>query len=324
MNQLRLLTLFLVVGLLAPTHNIIGQTKAYRVGVLMLVRPDRPQLQGLRDGLKEAGYVDGRNVRLDMRPLQSPEELRSLARDFVKNNIDVVVTTGNVETTVAKETIRQLPIIFMPASDPITAGFVESFARPGANLTGIALIRDLDSYGKQLEIFKEAVPSLSNLAVLYDARANASPYGKALAQLKKVAANLGIAINEQPVRDIYEAENAVASLARSTVDGVFVVCSSLFGRGPDAIITRAIERKLPLFSCGWTHQGALVSFALDLYQIGRRGGWYVSQILNGAKPNDLPVEVPLKYQLTINLKTAAAIGLTIPVEVLQRADKVIK
>jgi putative ABC transport system substrate-binding protein len=290
----------------------------------MLVRPDRPQLQGLRDGLKEAGYVDGRNVRLDMRPLQSPEELRSLARDFVKNNVDVVVTTGNVETTVAKETIRQLPIIFMPASDPITAGFVESFARPGANLTGIALIRDLDSYGKQLEIFKEAVPSLSKLAVLYDARANASPYGKALAQLKKVAANLGIAINEQPVRDIYEAENAVASLARSTVDGVFVVCSSLFGRGPDAIITRAIERKLPLFSCGWTHQGALVSFALDLYQIGRRGGWYVSQILNGAKPNDLPVEVPLKYQLTINLKTAAAIGLTIPVEVLQRADKVIK
>jgi putative ABC transport system substrate-binding protein len=290
----------------------------------MLVRPDRPQLQGLRDGLKEAGYVDGRNVRLDMRPLQSPEELRSLARDFVKNNVDVVVTTGNVETTVAKETIRQLPIIFMPASDPITAGFVESFARPGANLTGIALIRDLDSYGKQLEIFKEAVPSLSNLAVLYDARANASPYGKALAQLKKVAANLGIAINEQPARDIYQAENAVASLARSTVDGVFVVCSSLFGRGPDAIITRAIERKLPLFSCGWTHQGALVSFALDLYQIGRRGGWYVSQILNGAKPNDLPVEVPLKYQLTINLKTAAAIGLTIPVEVLQRADKVIK
>jgi putative ABC transport system substrate-binding protein len=290
----------------------------------MLVRPDRPQLQGLRDGLKEAGFVDGRNVRLDMSPLQNPEELRSLAREYVKNNIDVVVTTGNVETTVAKETIRQLPIIFMPASDPITAGFVESFARPGANLTGIALIRDLDSYGKQLEIFKEAVPSLSKLAVLYDARANASPYGKALAQLKKVAANLGIAINEQPVRDIYEAENAVASLARSTVDGVFVVCSSLFGRGPDAIITRAIERKLPLFSCGWTHQGALVSFALDLYQIGRRGGWYVSQILNGAKPNDLPVEVPLKYQLTINLKTAAAIGLTIPVEVLQRADKVIK
>jgi putative ABC transport system substrate-binding protein len=290
----------------------------------MLVRPDRPQLQGLRDGLKEAGFVDGRNVRLDMSPLQNPEELRSLAREYVKNNIDVVVTTGNVETTVAKETIRQLPIIFMPASDPITAGFVESFARPGANLTGIALIRDLDSYGKQLEIFKEAVPSLSKLAVLYDARANASPYGKALAQLKKVAANLGIAINEQPARDIYEAENAVASLARSTVDGVFVVCSSLFGRGPDAIITRAIERKLPLFSCGWTHQGALVSFALDLYQIGRRGGWYVSQILNGAKPNDLPVEVPLKYQLTINLKTAAAIGLTIPVEVLQRADKVIK
>jgi putative tryptophan/tyrosine transport system substrate-binding protein len=324
MNKIFISLIFLGLWLLPPTQKAIGQAKAHKIGVLMLVKPDRPQLQGLRDELKETGYIDGRNLRLDMRPLQGPEELRSRAQDFVKNNVHVVVTTGNVETEVAKQIIRQLPIVFMPASDPITAGFVKSFALPGTNLTGIALIRDLDSYGKQLEIFKEVVPSLGKLAVLYDARANASPYAKALAQLKKVASNLGISIAEQPVREIYEAEKAVVSLSRNTVDGVFVLCSSLFGSGPEAIIARAIERKLPLFSCSWTHQGALVSFALDLYQVGRRGGWYVTRILNGAKPADLPVEVPLRYELTINLKTANAIGLEIPATVLQRADKVIR
>ena len=324
MNKLFITLLSFAIWLFAPIQDIAGQAKVHKVGVLMLVKPDRPQLQGLRDGLKEAGYIDGRNLILDMRPLQTAEELRSLARQFVKHNVNVIVTTGNVETIVAKETIRQLPIVFMPASDPISAGFVKSFARPDTNLTGIALIRDLDSYGKQLEVFKEAVPSLGKLAVLYDARANASPYSQALGRLKKVASSLFIAIDERPIREIGEAEKAVASLSKNTVDGVFVLCSSLFGSGPEAIISRAIERKLPLFSCSWTHQGALVSFALDLYQVGRRGGWYVTQSLNGAKPADLPVEVPLRYELTLNLKTANAIGLEIPATVLQRADKVIR
>ena len=290
----------------------------------MLVKPDRPQIQGLRDGLKEGGYIEGQNLALDMRPLQNAEELRSLAREYVKQKVNVFVTTGNVETNVAKETTQQLPIVFMPASDPITAGFVKSFSRPGTNLTGIALSRDLYSYGKQLQVFKETIPFLGKLVVLYDSRSDNSPYTIGLEQLKKVASNLNIMIDERPIREIQEAEKAVASLSRKTVDGVFVLCSSLFGSGPEAIIARAIEKKLPLFSCGWTHQGALVSYSLDLYQVGRRGGWYVSQLLGGAKAADLAVEVPLKYELAINLKTANAIGIKIPPEVLQRADKVTK
>jgi putative ABC transport system substrate-binding protein len=300
------------------------ETKLRRIGVLMLIKPDRPQLQGLRDGLKEAGYIEGQNLTLDMRTVQNAEELRSLAKKYVKQEVNVVVTTGNAETNVAKEITQQLPIVFMPASDPITAGFVKSFSRPGANLTGIALIRDLDSYGKQLQIFKETIPFLGKLAVLYDSRSNDSPYTIGLEQLKKVAAKLAITIDERPIREIHEADKAVASLSRKNADGVFVLCSSLFGSGPEAIIARAIEKQLPLFSCGWTHQGALVSYSLDLYQVGRRGGWYVSQILKGAKPTDLPVEVPLKYELAINLQTANTIGIKIPPEVLQRADKVIR
>lgn len=316
--------LFLAFSSIVRVQNGSTEPKIRQVRVLMLVKPDRPQLQGLRDGLTQAGYIQGQNLQLDMPIVRTPDELRTLASDFVKQRVSVVVTTGNVETEVAKEIIQQLPIVFMPASDPIGAGFVRSFIRPDSNLTGIALIRDLDSYGKQLEVFKEAVPSLGKLAILYDARPNASPYAKALAQLKKVATNFGITIEERPVREIHEAEVAVASLSRNTVDGIFVLCSSLFGSGPETIIARAIERKLPLFSCGWTHQGALVSFALDLYQVGRRGGWYVSQILNGASPADLPVEVPLSYELTINLGTAKRIGLQIPATMLQRADKVIR
>jgi putative ABC transport system substrate-binding protein len=313
-------------ALLLPVNNQNGWTepKIHRVGVLMLVRPDRPQLQGLRDGLREAGYVDSQNLILNMRSLGNPAELRSLAEHFVREKVNVIVTTGNVETNVARGVTREIPIVFMPASDPITAGFVKSFPRPGTNLTGIALIRDPDSYGKQLEVFKEAIPSLGKVTVLYDARSNTSPYMKGLGQLKKVASNLSITIDERPVRDIHGAERAVVSLSKTATDAVFVLCSSLFGSDPEAIIARAIENKLPLFSCGWASQGALVSFALDFYHVGRRGGWYVSQLLKGANPADLPVEVPLKYELTINLKTARAIGLEIPTEVLQRADKVFR
>ena len=324
MRPLVITILFLVFVFIARVPNGSTEPKIRQVRVLMLVKPDRPQLQGLRDGLIQAGYIQGQNMQLDMPIVRTPDELRTLASDFVKQAVSVVVTTGNVETEVAKDRIRQLPIVFMPASDPITAGFVKSFARPDSNLTGIALIRDLDSYGKQLEVFKETAPSLGKLAVLYDDRPNASPYAKALTQLKRVASNFGITIDERPVREIYEAELAVASLSRNSVDGIFVLCSSLFGGGPEAIIARANERKLPLFSCGWTHQGGFISFALDLYQVGRRGGWYVSEILRGAKPAELPVQVPLSYELTINLNTAKTIGLKIPATMLQRADKVIR
>jgi ABC-type uncharacterized transport system substrate-binding protein len=116
----------------------------------------------------------------------------------------------------------------------------------------------------------------------------------------------------------------VASVSRNSVDGIFAVCSSLFGGGLETIVALSIEKKLPLFSCGWTQQGGLISLSLDMYQVGRRGGWYVEQILKGGKPQDLPVESPSKYELAINLKTADAIGIKIPPEVLQRADKVIK
>ncbi len=317
------LALVVFSALLLSTHqNADTQPRMSRVGVLMLVKEDRPHILGLRAGLKELGLIDGQNLLLEMPPLQTRATLRELAKKFVQQKVNVIVATGNVETDIAKEIAQDIPIVFMPASDPITAGFVKSFVRPGANLTGIALIRDFDFYGKQLEVFKEVIPSLTRVAVLYDARGDQSVYSKGFEQIKKVASNLAIAVRDLPVRDIHGAERVMASLSKKTADGVFVVCSSLFGSGPESIIDAAIRKKLPLFGCDWAKQGALVSLALDFYQIGRRGSWYVDQILNGAKPAELPVEVPLKYELSVNLETANKIGIQILPEVLQQADRV--
>lgn len=212
----------------------------------------------------------------------------------------------------------------MPTSDPIAAGFVKSFPRPGTNLTGLALIRDVDSYGKQLEVFKEAIPSLGRIVIIYDARSENPLAAKGVVQLKKVGSHLDIAVDERPVREIRNAEKVVASLSKNNADGIFVTCGSLFGGGFAGIVTLAIEKKLSRFSCDWTGQDGLISLSLDLYQVGRRAGWYADQILKGSKPQDLAVEVPLNYELAINLKTANAIGIKIRPEVLQGADKMVK
>jgi ABC-type uncharacterized transport system substrate-binding protein len=319
-------TLFLLFGLLLllPSDDAGAQINTYRVGILTLINPNRPQLQGFRDGLKEFGYIEGQNLRLEMPNVRTPEELRLLAKDYVRRKVNVIVTTGTFETAVAKETTSQLPIVFMPVSDPINAGFVKSFRQPGTNLTGLALMRDVDSYGKQLEVFKEAIPSLGRIAVIYDGRGENPLAEKGMTQLKKVAFHRHIVLYERPIREIRDAEQAVASLSKSVVDGIFFMCSSLFGGGFERILTLATEKKLPLFSCGWTRQGGLISLSLDLYQVGRRAVWYVDQIRKGLKPQDIAVEVPLKYELAINLRTAEKIGIEIPPEIRQRADEVIK
>ena len=300
------------------------QPRTHRVGVLTLVKADRPQIVGLRDGLKAAGLVQGQNLQLELPVSQTRETLQVLAQKFQHQKVDVIVATGNVETDIAKQFAQNIPIVFMPASDPIAAGFVKSIVRPGTNLTGIALIRDFAFYGKHLEVFKEVIPFLTKVAVLHDVRGNDGVYGRGLEQMRKVAANLAITVKDMPVRDIRDAESVMASLSKQSTDGVFVLCSSLFGGGPEAVITLAIQKKLPLFGCDWASQGSLVSLTTDFYQIGRRGSWYVEQILSGTKPSELPVEVPLKYELAINLRTADKIGVKMSPEILQLADRVIQ
>jgi putative tryptophan/tyrosine transport system substrate-binding protein len=324
---IRTLSWYLLIIILFVTNYApaISQPKVYHVGALMLGRLDRPQLKGLRDGLREAGYIEGKNLLLEVAAGQSYDELRGIANNFVSRKKDVIVTTGSIDTKIAQDATSQIPILFLPASGPRQLGFVESVARPGTNLTGITYYRTLQETGKQLEIFKEVVPFLRRAVLLVDAlEDNIGPVSLPL--VRKVAAQLAITIAEEPVKSLAQAERALSHVSRNTADGVFVICTALFNdfRRIGKVLG---QKKVPLYGCATrqaTEEGALLSYAPDLYQIGRRGAWYVDRIFQGAKPQELPVEAPRKFELVINLKTANTIGIKIPPEVLQRADKVIR
>jgi putative tryptophan/tyrosine transport system substrate-binding protein len=316
----------LLVGLaLASVHLAEAQqSKVYRIGVLTLHTQDRPHLQGLRDGLKKAGYIEGKNLVLKMMPAKNAEELRSIAKDHAKEKMDVVVATGNVETVVARA-VWVIPIIFMPAGEPFLSGFVKSLARPGINITGVSYLGDSKIYGKDLELFKDVVPNLQRVLVFYDSGEDLIPY-KSLPLVRKVAAQLAITLIEKPVQSVAQAEQEIVAVSKNTTDGIFFVCTSVFS-DLKRIAENARKKKIPSYGCSSravAEDGALLSYRPDLYQIGHRGAWYVDEILKGTTPAELPVQHATRFELVINLKTANQIGLTIPPNILAIADKVIK
>lgn len=323
------LKIFLVVAVTSVTALGLGQSnqpRVYRVVIIVAGGPAfyPPQLKGLRDGLEEAGYVEGKNLVLDIIAEETYPAVRDLARAQVQGSVDVIVTTGGLETSVASQITRTLPIVFIPASDPVAAGFVKSLATPGTNLTGLTFYTSLENTGKQLEVFKEVVPSLRRIVVLFDGRKE-NPYRDAsLSAVRKVASYLAIKVVEKPVRSAAEVEEVVRPLSKKDADGIFVICGPLF-RELKKIASFATQKRLALFGCAASQvadEGVLLTYAPDLYYMGYRGAWYVERIFKGAKPGGLPVETPTKFELVINLKTAHEIGVSIPSEVLVLADRV--
>src|SRR5262245_12591430 len=301
------------------------QGKVYHVGVLTL-GDNTPQTTGLRDGLKEAGYVAGKNLVMDISVKANYDELRPIAKSYVEKKLDVIIGIGSTAPLLAKELTQDIPIIFVGASDPVASGLVKSVARPEANVTGVARGTDVEIQGKRLEIFKEAVPSLRRLAVLYNARGENPVHAKSLALVQKVAPDIGVKLVERPIKSTSDLDRVLSSASKDTTDGLFLICATLFRDPFKEIIAVAIQKKLPLMGCNTddTEKGALLSYDADRYRIGHRSAWYVDRILKGTKPQDLPVEAPTYFELAINLKTAKQIGLTIPPNVLARADKVIR
>ena len=300
-----------------------------RIGVLMASAADDSESQiriaGFLQGLQQLGWADGRNVRIDIRwATTNPDDIRRHAAELVGLAPDVIVAaSGTLTVAPLLQASRTLPIVFAVVIDPVGAGFVASLARPGGNATGFTIFEYWMS-GKWLELLKEIASSVKRVAVLRDP-AIASGIGQ-FAAVQAVAPSLGVELSPVDVRDAGEIERAVTEFARSGNGGMIVTASALATRHRDLIITLAARHKLPTVYAGrwFVTGGGLFSYGPDYVDQFRQTAGYVDRVLRGEKPADLPVQSATKYQTVINLKTAKALGLTIPESVLARADEVLE
>ena len=299
-----------------------------RIGVLMNRAADQPEGQAevaaFQKALQQLGWNDGQNVRLDIRWSANDVDLdRKYAAELVALGPDVVLANGTLSVAALQRVARNLSIVFVGVSDPVGAGFVDSLARPGGNVTGF-MIFEYSLSGKWLELLKQIAPSVTRAAVLRD---SVNPAGIAqFGAIQAAAQSLGVEVSPISVRDAGEIERAVAAFARSANGGLIVTPSAGTSVHQDLIITLAARHKLPAvyaFRANVTG-GGLISYGPDLVGQYRPAAGYVDRILKGEKPADLPVQAPTKYELVINLKTAKALNLAIPASVLGRADEVIE
>jgi putative ABC transport system substrate-binding protein len=316
----------LIVFIAGETLAIDKSAKAHRIVLLGIGNSDGiiPPVRGLYHGLEEAGYITGRNLKIHHIRGGNEVQLRDALKATIRQRVEVIVTNSAVETVLAKEVTSEIPIVFAPAVDPVGHGFVKSLARPESNLTGLSYTRDIEDNGKQLAVFKQIVPALRRVTLFYDGRRTARTFPAVLSSIARVARRLDIQLAQNSVESSSDAVQIFERVPRGTTDGVFLVCSAVF-RGMKLLSDTVANKKVPLFSCSATQvaeEGALMTYAPDLYYMGYRGAWYVDRILKGAKPAQLPVETPTRFELIINLTSAQKIGLKIPPEALMLADKV--
>jgi putative tryptophan/tyrosine transport system substrate-binding protein len=282
--------------------------------------------EAIREALRERGYIEGQNIATEYRYTKGKvDRAPELAAELVRLKVDIIVTGGDPPLRAAKNATKTIPIVMMGTGlDPVEAGLVESLARPGGNVTGLTNLTG-ELAGKRLELLKEAVPKLARIAVLYDP---ATPGGvRELNEVLPVAARgLGLTVRSWEVRDANGFEKVFAALNKQRPDGLYVTTGPLMFANQKRIAGLALKSRLPSMygRREAVDVGGLMSYGADIADSYRRVAYFVDRILKGAKPADLPVEQPTKFELVINLKTAKQIGLAIPQSMLYRADKVIK
>jgi putative ABC transport system substrate-binding protein len=298
--------------------------KVYRIGILLGATAETvaPLVRALTEGLRDLGYVEGRNIVFERRYADGRvERLPDLAAELVRLRVDVIVTGSNIHVAAAQRATATIPIVMVAAGDPVGAGFIASLARPGGNITGLSADASREIVGKNLALLKEIVPRLFRVGVVGQVM---SPGG--VAALEAAARQLNVALEVVNIRSSDDFEGAFAAMVGKRVGALIVGAGPLTYMRRQQIADLALKHRLPAITSlnEFAQGGLLMSYGPNLPEMYRRAASYVAKILRGAKPADLPVEQPTKFVLVINLKTAKALGITIPQSLLLRADEVIQ
>jgi putative ABC transport system substrate-binding protein len=299
--------------------------KVSRIGFLTTGAAGRyPFAETFRQGLRELGYVDWKNILIEYRHAEGrSERLPELAEELVRLKVDVIVTTATEPSLAAQRATTTVPIVMVGGGDPVGAGLVSSLARPGGNITGVTTT-SVDLSGKRLELLKEVAPKISLVAVLWIPTAA----GNKLQMKETDAAANSFRLHLQPVgvQGPDDFENAFSAINRGSANSLILLSSPMFASHRARIADLAAKTRLPaIYPVGdYVEAGGLMSYGNNISEVYRRAAVYVEKILKGTKPTDVPVERPMKFEFVVNLKTAKQIGLTIPPNVLARADKIIK
>src|SRR5438132_3760646 len=317
-------TLFILATLiLAPVYPAHAQKQATipRMGMLYLsAPPPNPVVDGFMQGLRELGYIDGKNIIIEYRFAEGKEDrLPELATELVRLKVDAIFTAGTPAIFALKQATKTIPIVFFSTSDPIGTGVVASLAHPGGNITGISVLAS-ELWPKRLELLKEIFPKLSRVAMLWN-KGNAGMALEAKAT-QEVAGPLGVALQDRGVKDPNELEVVFAVMTKDRPDGFLALMDPVLNSYQKRILDFLAQNRLPAIfeNRTWVEAGGLISYGANYADAHRRAAALMDKILKSAKPADIPVEQPTKFELAINLKTAKQIGVTIPPSVLYRAD----
>jgi putative tryptophan/tyrosine transport system substrate-binding protein len=318
----------LVVGFaLVSLHRAEAQqpVKIPRIGYLTasFLSAVSPRIEAFRQGLRELGYVEGKNIVIEYRSADGKfDRLPDLASELVRLKLDVIVTGGPAATRPAKEATVTIPIVMAQDNDPVRNGFVASLARPGGNITGLSTLA-AEMSGKRLELLKEVIPRLTRVAVF--GNSNEPGNAQALQETELAAGGFGVNLQNLDVRDAKDIEAVFRAARKGGADAALVLPNSVLTPQRAQVADQAVKSRLPLiYDRQFVEAGGLMSYGVSLTDLDRRAANYVDKILKGARPADLPVEQPTKFELLINLTAARQIGLTFPPSVLARADRVIK
>jgi putative ABC transport system substrate-binding protein len=291
-----------------------------RIGLM----DDDPLWDNFRQGLRDLGYVENQNIAIEYRSAESKvDRLAQAARELVSLPVDVIVVNGSPAASAARQATSTIPIVMITIGDPVRAGFVASLARPGGNMTGYSEFSP-DLIGKRLQVLKECVPALARVAFLWNPDNDSNRI--ILEELIAAVPTLGLQLISVPIRNADEFDGAFAAMMRRTPNAAVATNDPLLRRHMRQIVDFAAKNRLPAIyqTKEYVAAGGLMSYGINMNSLFRRGASYVHRILQGAKPADLPVEQPTRFELVINLKTARALGLTIPPTLLALADEVIE